>query len=48
MMHNAVEEEFGECHSDPSLCAGMSEEKIEGHQNPKPTTDAGIDLHEFP
>ena len=47
MMHNAVEEEFGERHSDPSLGASVSE-KIEDQENPELATDAVIDLHEFP
>ena len=47
-MHDAVVEEFGERDLDPSLGADVSEKEIEDQQNPEPTTDAGIDLREFP
>ena len=47
-MHDAVVEEFGERDLDPSLGPGVSEKEIENQQNPEPTIDAGIDLHEFP
>ena len=48
MIHNVIVEEFGERHSDPSLGAGFSEEEIEVHQSQEPTSNPGIELHEFP
>ena len=47
-LQDAIVEEFGERHLYPFLGASTSEEEIEAQQNPEPTTDAGIDLHEFP
>ena len=49
MMHDAMVEQFGEHHSNPSLGAasGVSAEEIEDQQNPESATDAGIDIHEF-
>ena len=47
-VHNSVVEEFGDSHMNQPTGSVTSDEEMEDQQNTRLTTDAEIDLHEFP